>query len=70
MDNITDKIREQKTSSTDWSVRITDLMTIRRIVGSIVKNQDSGEKWLISEAIVDPIRVCIYIDLLMRWMRL
>ena len=34
-------------------------MTMRHIVGSIVKNQASGEKWLISEAIVDTLRVYI-----------
>ena len=35
-------------------------MTMRKIVGSIVKNQASGGKWLISEAIVDTVRVYIY----------
>ena len=35
-------------------------MTMRQIVGSIVKNKVSGEKWLIYEAIVDTVRVYIY----------
>ena len=35
-------------------------MTMRRIVGSIIKNQNSGGKWLISEEIVDTVRVYIY----------
>ena len=35
-------------------------MTMRRIVGSIAKNQASGGKWLISEAIVDTMRVYIH----------
>ena len=35
-------------------------MTMKHIVGIIVKNQASGEKWLISEAIVDTVRVYIY----------
>ena len=35
-------------------------MTMRRIVGSIVKNQTSGDKWLVSEAIVDTMRVYKY----------
>ena len=60
MDNIPDRIREQKPSLTDWSVISTDVMTMRRIVGSIFKNQASGGKWLISEEIVDTARVYIY----------
>ena len=35
-------------------------MTMRRIVGSIVKNKASSGKWLISEAIFDTVRVYIY----------
>ena len=35
-------------------------MTMRKIVGSVVKNKASGGKWLISEAIVDTERVYIY----------
>ena len=35
-------------------------MNIRKIVGSIVKNQVSGGKWLISGRIVDTVRVYIY----------
>ena len=35
-------------------------MTMRHIVGSIVKNQASSDKCLISEAIVDTVRVYIY----------
>ena len=38
----------------------TVVMTMRHIVGSIVKNQASGGKWLISEEIVDTVRVYIY----------
>ena len=36
-------------------------MTMQQIVGSIVKNQASGGNWLIYEAIVDTMRVYIYI---------
>ena len=43
-----------------WSVTSTDVTTIRPIVGSIVKNQAPCEKCLISEAIVDTVRFCIY----------
>ena len=35
-------------------------MTMRQIVGSIVKTQASGGKWLISEAIVNTVRFYIY----------
>ena len=38
------------------SVMITFAMTVRNIVGGIVKNQASGSKWLISEEIVDTVR--------------
>ena len=60
MENITDRIREQNPSLKDWSVTSTDVMTMRKIVSSIVKNQASSGKWLISEAIVDTVRVYIY----------
>ena len=36
------------------------VMTIRKIVGSIVKNHSSGGKWIISEAIVDHVRLYVY----------
>ena len=36
------------------------MITIHKIVGSIVKNHSSGGKWIISEAIVDNVRVYIY----------
>ena len=62
VDNILDIIRDLMPSLTDWSVTSTAVMTMRRIVGSIVKNQASGEKWLISEAIVDTVRVYIYLS--------
>ena len=45
---------------TDLSVTSTVVMTIWHIGGSIIKNQASGGKWLISEAIVDTDRIYIY----------
>ena len=60
MENIPNRIREQKTSLTDWSVTSTVVTTMRRIVGSIINNQASGGKWLLSEAILDTVRVYIY----------
>ena len=60
MENIPDRIKEQNTSLNDWSVTSTAVMTMRHIVGSIVKNQASGGMWLISEEIVDTVRVYIY----------
>ena len=36
------------------------MVTMRQIVGSIVKNQESGGKWLIYESIFDTVRVYIY----------
>ena len=38
MDNIPDIIRERNPSLADWSVTSTVVMTMQRIVGSIVKN--------------------------------
>ena len=43
-------------------------MNIRKIVGSIVKNEATGGHWLIFEAIVDTERVYMYISLVMRCM--
>ena len=59
MENITDIISE-KNSLTYWSVTSTVVTAMRHIVGSIVKNQAYGGKWLISEAIVDTVRIYIY----------
>ena len=44
MENIPDGIREQNPSLMDWSVTSTDVMNMRKIVVSIVKNQASGGK--------------------------
>ena len=60
MDNFPDRIREQKPSLMDWSVTSTVVVTMRQIVGSIVKNQASSDKWLIYEVIVDTVMVYIY----------
>ena len=60
MDNISDRIRELKPSLMYWAVTITAVITMCQSVGSIVKNQASGGKWLISDAIVDTVRVYIY----------
>ena len=59
MDNISDRIRELKPSLMYWAVTITAVITMCQSVGSIVKNQASGGKWLISDAIVDTVRVYI-----------
>ena len=60
MDNILDRILELKPYFTDWPVTSTDVITMSKIVGGIVTNQASCGKWLISEAIVDTVRVYIY----------
>ena len=44
----------------DWSFTSTVVMTMWRIVGSIVKEKASGGKWLIYEAVVDIVRIYIY----------
>ena len=49
MENIPDIIRELKPSLKYWSVMSTVVMTMQQIVGSIVKHQASGRKWLIYE---------------------
>ena len=69
MYNIPDRIRERKTSVTDSSVTSTFFITMQRIVRIIAKNQAYGGKWIISEEIVDTVRICIYISLVMSWMR-
>ena len=61
MDNIPDRIREQKLSLKYRSFMSTIVVTMRQIVGSIVKKQDSGGKWIISEAVVDTETVYIYL---------
>ena len=60
MENILDRIREQKPSMTDWSFTSTVVMNMRQIVGSIVKNHSFGGKWLIYEKIVVTVGVYIY----------
>ena len=45
---------------TDWSATSTVVKTMQQIVASIVKYQASGGKCLISESIVDTVRVYIY----------
>ena len=60
MENTSDIIREGKHSLTYWSTRSTGVMTMRQILGSIVKNQASCGKWLISEEITDTVKVYIY----------
>ena len=55
MGNIPDRIRKQKPYLMDWSVTSTILVTMRQIVGTIVKNQASSGQWKIFEAIVDTI---------------
>ena len=60
MDNTSDIIREGNPALTDWSTTSTGVMTMHRTVGSIVKNQASGGKWLISEEITDTVKVYIY----------
>ena len=44
----------------DWSVISTVVITMRHIVCSIVKIQDSSGKWVIYEENVDNTRVSIY----------
>ena len=59
MENIPNRIRERKTSLIDWSVTSTVVTTMRRIVGSSIKNQASSGKWIIPGAIVDNVGVYI-----------
>ena len=44
------------------SVTSTVVMAMQKIVGSIVKTQASGGKWLISKATVDTVRFYIYLS--------
>ena len=60
MENIPDRIREQKPYLTDRSVTSTAVMTTRRVFVSILKNQAHGWRWIISESIVDTVGVYIY----------
>ena len=56
MEIIPDRIRLEKRPLKDWSVTSTVVMTMRWIVGSIVKNQASCDKWLIPEAVINTFR--------------
>ena len=57
MPGIHDNIRERRPSLVDWEVIHMIVTSMKRIVGIIVLNQCSGKEWLLSEAIVDVVRI-------------
>ena len=60
MPGIHDNIWERRPSLVDWEVIQMVVTIIKRIVGSILLNQWSGKEWLLSEAIVDMVRIYTY----------
>ena len=60
MTGIHDNIRARRPSLVDWEVIHMIVTIMKRIVGIIVLNQCSGKEWLLSEAIVDLVRIYNY----------
>ena len=60
MPGIHDNIRVSRPSLVDWEVIHIIVTIMKRIVVSIVLNQCSGKEWLLSETIVDLVRIYIY----------
>ena len=55
-----EKIRELEPSFKDWSVTSNVVTTAQMIVGIIINNQASAGNCIISESIVDNMRVYAY----------
>ena len=60
MPGIRDNIQARRPSLVDWEVIHIIVTSMERIVGSIVLNQCSGKEWLLSESIVDLVRIYNY----------
>ena len=60
MPEIYDNIQARKPSLVNWEVIHMIVTSMKRIVGSIVLNQWSGKEWLLSEDIVDLVRIYNY----------
>ena len=60
MPGIHDIIWARTPSLVDWEVINMIVTSMKRIVCSIVLNQCSGKEWLLSEAIVDLVRIYNY----------
>ena len=57
---IHDNIRARRPSLVDWEVIHMIVTSMNHIVGIIVLNQCSNKEWLLSEAIVDLVRIYNY----------
>ena len=60
MPGIHDNIRARRPSLVDWEVIHMIVTSMKRIVGSIVLNHFYGKEWLLSEVIVDLVRIYNY----------
>ena len=60
MPGIHDNIRARRPSLVDWEVIRMIVTSMKRIVGRIFLNQCSGKDWLLSEAMVDLVRIYNY----------
>ena len=60
MPGIHDNIQAMRPSLVYLEVIKMIVTSMKRIIGSIVLNQWSGKKWLLSEAIVDLVRIYTY----------
>ena len=54
---IHDNIRARRPSLVDWEIIKMIVTSMKRIIGSIFLKQCSGKEWLLSEAIVDLVRI-------------
>ena len=57
---IHDNIRARRPSLVEWDIIKMIVTSMKRIIGSIFLNQCSGKEWLLSEAIVDLVRIYTY----------
>ena len=57
---IHDNILARRPYLVDWEVIQMIVTSMKRMIGSIVPNQLSGKEWLLSEAIVDLVRIYTY----------
>ena len=60
MPGIHDNIRARRPFHVNWEVIQMIVTSMNHIVGSIVLNQCYGKEWLLSDAIVDLVRIYTY----------
>ena len=53
-------IRNSKPSEKDCKMTYVTVVKLEYIFGSVLKNQSSGEKWLLSEVVIDIVKIFVY----------